>query len=89
MCGVWRRSENGVLPARGRVGMGKGGFECRREIRTEIVACGMEMECRGSRRGLDRLGALGVVQCEGDGVRWEGGIAEWRCVKGGERRGKP
>ena len=53
------------------------------------MAYGMEMGCRGSRRGLDRLGALEAVQCEGEGVRWEGGIAEWRCVKGGERRGKP
>ena len=35
----------------------------------EIVACGMETGCRGSRRGLDRLGALEAVQCEGDGVR--------------------
>ncbi len=43
------------------------------------MACGMEMECRGSRRGLDRLGALGAVQCEGDGVRWEGGIARMEC----------
>ena len=78
-----------VLPARGRGGMDEGGGECRREIRTEIVACGMEMGCRGSRRGLDRLEALVAVSCRGNGVRWEGGIAEWCCVKGGERRGKP
>ena len=52
----------------------------------EIVACGMETGCRGSRRGLDRLGALEAVQCEGDGVRCVAAWREWSAPGEGQGR---